>query len=138
MQTTTSIANLPNILEQVNPFIDTNLSVNDMWKLANVGYQSNFAGSEQVPPMKMLGEENVGGAAVLTVRDPEELKTYVQDIFNNPPTQTQEQNKDQTETKQPDSASSTKTDKASFTGGSKASDENASKQSTTKTGQKEL
>lgn len=138
MQTTTSIANLPNILEQVNPFIDTNLSVNDMWKLANVGYQSNFAGSEQVPPMKMLGEENVGGAAVLTVRDPEELKTYVQDIFNNPPAQTQEQNKDQNETKQPDSASSTKKDKASFTGGSKTSNEDASTQSTTKTGQKEL
>ncbi|MBE0338598.1 LCP family protein [Paenibacillus sp. 23TSA30-6] len=138
MQSTTSIANLPSILQQVNPFIDTNLSVNDMWRLANVGYQSNFAGSEQVPPMKLLGEENVGGAQVLTVRDPEELKKYVQDIFNNPPVQTQEQNKDQNKTKQPDSASSSKTDKASFTGGSNTSSNAAATQSTTKTGQKEL
>lgn len=136
MQTTTSIANLPNILEQVSPYIDTNLSVNDMWKLANVGYQSAFAGSEQVPPMKQLVDKNVGGAQVLTVRDPEELKKYVQDIFNNPPVQTQEQ--DQNGTKQPDSASSAKADRPSFTGGNKTGNEDTSTQSTPKTGQKEL
>lgn len=82
MQTTTSIARLPSILEQVNPYIDTNLSVNDMWRLANVGYQSIFAGSEQVPPMNMLVEDQVGGADVLTVRSENALQKYVQEVLN--------------------------------------------------------
>ncbi|MCM3784915.1 LCP family protein [Neobacillus mesonae] len=88
MQTTTSIAKLPSILNDVNPYIDTNLSLNDMWKLASLGYQSNFKGSEQVPPMSLLVEEKIGGAAVLTVRDSEELKTYVEEIVN--PTEPEE------------------------------------------------
>ena len=82
MQTTTSIAKLPSILNEVNPYIDTNLTLNDMWKLASVGYQSNMQGSEQVPPMKLLVEERIGGAAVLTVRDKDELKSYVQEVLN--------------------------------------------------------
>lgn len=81
MQTTTSIAKLPSILNGVNPYIDTNLTLNDMWKLASVGYQSSMQGSEQVPPMKLLVEERIGGAAVLTVRDQEELKSYVQEVL---------------------------------------------------------
>ncbi|WIV19719.1 LCP family protein [Paenibacillus polygoni] len=81
MQTTTSIAKLPSILNEVNPYIDTNLTLNDMWKLASVGYQSSMQGSEQVPPMKLLVEERIGGAAVLTVRDQEELKSYVQEVL---------------------------------------------------------
>lgn len=82
MQTTTSIAKLPSILNGINPYIDTNLTLNDMWKLASVGYQSSMQGSEQVPPMKLLVEERIGGAAVLTVRDQDELKSYVQEILN--------------------------------------------------------
>ncbi|MBD7968875.1 LCP family protein [Paenibacillus gallinarum] len=82
MQTTTSIAKLPSILNEVNPYIDTNLTLNDMWKLASVGYQSSMQGSEQVPPMKLLVEERIGGAAVLTVRDKDELKSYVQEVLN--------------------------------------------------------
>lgn len=81
MQTTTSIAKLPSILNEVNPYIDTNLTLNDMWKLASVGYQSSMQGSEQVPPMKLLVEERIGGAAVLTVRDKEELKSYIQEVL---------------------------------------------------------
>ncbi|GIP46291.1 hypothetical protein J45TS6_47500 [Paenibacillus sp. J45TS6] len=82
MQTTTSIAKLPSILNEVNPYIDTNLTLNDMWKLASVGYQSSMQGSEQVPPMKLLVEERIGGAAVLTVRDKDELKSYVQEVLH--------------------------------------------------------
>lgn len=82
MQTTTSIAKLPSILNGINPYIDTNLTLNDMWKLASVGYQSSMQGSEQVPPMKLLVEERIGGAAVLTVRNQDELKSYVQEILN--------------------------------------------------------
>ncbi|KAF9127459.1 hypothetical protein BGX30_014782 [Mortierella sp. GBA39] len=86
MQSTTSIMKLPNILEQVSPYIDTNLSVNDMWKLATVGYQSQMAGSEQIPPMKLLKEEKIGSASVLTVSSESKLKQYIQDIMNKPET----------------------------------------------------
>ncbi|NMO98072.1 LCP family protein [Paenibacillus lemnae] len=84
MQSTTSIMKLPDILESVSPYIDTNLDVTDMVKLANVGYQSSMKGSEQIPPMKLLVEDNVGGAAVLTVRNPQTLKDYVQEVLNPP------------------------------------------------------
>lgn len=84
MQTTTSIMKLPDILNAVSPYIDTNMDVNDMWKLANVGYQSKMKGSEQVPPMKLLVETHIGGAAVLTVGNPDTLKQYIQDVLNPP------------------------------------------------------
>jgi LCP family protein required for cell wall assembly len=84
MISTTSIMKLPTILEDVTPFVDTNLSTNDMWKLANIGYQSTMAGSEQIPPMDMLAEETIGGASVITVRDLDKLQQFVQDVVNPP------------------------------------------------------
>lgn len=84
MQSTTSIMKLPDILEEVSPYIDTNLSVNDMWKLASVGYKSEMAGSEQIPPMKLLKEKTINKAAVLTVSSESALKNYIKDIFNKP------------------------------------------------------
>lgn len=82
MKTTTSIMKLPSILEKMNPYIDTNLSVEDMWKLATIGYSSQMSASEQIPPMELLVEKNIGGSDVLGVRDEDELKAYVQDVFN--------------------------------------------------------
>ncbi|WP_106768927.1 LCP family protein [Paenibacillus faecalis] len=84
MQTTTNIMKMPEIIESISPYIDTNMSVNDMWKLANVAFQSTMSSSEQVPPMKLLVEANIGGASVLTVKDPDMLKQYVQDVMNGP------------------------------------------------------
>ncbi|WP_044480132.1 LCP family protein [Paenibacillus antibioticophila] len=81
LKTTTSIMKLPSILEKINPYIDTNLTVNDMWKLATVGYDSSMASSEQIPPMELLEEKRVGGAQVLGVRDEDKLKEYVQEVF---------------------------------------------------------
>lgn len=78
---TTSIMKLPTILEKVNPYIDTNLTIEDMWKLATVGYSSNMGSSEQIPPMELLVEKKVGGSDVLGVRSEEELKEYVQEVF---------------------------------------------------------
>lgn len=100
MQSTTSIMKLPSVLEDVSPYIDTNLSVNDMWKLASVGYQSHMAGSEQIPPMKLLKETTIGGAAVLTVSSEDALKDYIKDIFNKPePVPVSSNGKTSTETK---------------------------------------
>lgn len=81
LKSTTSIMKLPSILEKINPYIDTNLTVNDMWKLATVGYDSSMASSEQIPPMELLEEKRVGGAQVLGVRDEDKLKEYVQEVF---------------------------------------------------------
>ncbi|MNW38721.1 Regulatory protein MsrR [compost metagenome] len=82
MKSTTSIMKLPSILEKMNPYIDTNLSVEDMWKLATIGYSSQMNSSEQIPPMQLLVEKNIGGSEVLGVRDEDDLKTYVQEVFN--------------------------------------------------------
>ncbi|AZS13691.1 LCP family protein [Paenibacillus lutimineralis] len=93
MISTTSLLKLPAILEKVNPYIDTNLTINDMWKLANLGYSSKMIASEQIPPMSLLIEKNVGGAEVLGVKSDEELKAYVQEVFNRTEdTSTDEQN----------------------------------------------
>ncbi|WP_172256642.1 LCP family protein [Saccharibacillus deserti] len=82
LKTSTSIMNLPNILEQVSPYIDTNLSVGDMWKLATVAYDSKMGGSEQIPPASLLVEERVDGAAVLSVSSEEKLKRFIQDTLD--------------------------------------------------------
>ncbi|ANS77392.1 transcriptional regulator [Paenibacillus yonginensis] len=82
LKSTTSIMNLPTILNKVNPYVDTNLSVTDMWKLATVGYKTEMNASEQIPPMELLKEENVGGASVIGIKDEEALKQYVQDSLN--------------------------------------------------------
>ncbi|MOA40167.1 hypothetical protein D3C78_1620110 [compost metagenome] len=73
---------LPSILEKMNPYIDTNLSVEDMWKLATIGYSSQMSASEQIPPMGLLVEKNIGGSEVLGVRNEDDLKTYVQNVLN--------------------------------------------------------
>lgn len=81
MKSTTSIMKLPTILEEVSPYIDTNLSVEDMWQLASVGYKSKMQASEQIPPTKLLEEKYVGRAAVLGVTSSNELKAYVQQVL---------------------------------------------------------
>lgn len=82
---TTSILKLPSILKQVTPYIDTNLSVDDMWKLASVGYDSSMGGSEQIPPMDLLREEKTrGGSAVIGISSEDDLKQFVQDTMADP------------------------------------------------------
>jgi len=91
---TTSIVKLPNILSQVTPYIETNMSVNDMWKLASVGYNSSMGGSEQIPPMDLLTEETTSdGSQVIGIRSEKKLKEFIQDTINGPeptPTPTSE------------------------------------------------
>ncbi|OMF97733.1 LCP family protein [Paenibacillus sp. FSL R7-0273] len=82
MKSTTSIMKLPSILEEVSPYIDTNLTVNDMWKLATVGYQSVIEASEQIPPTSLVKETYAGKAAVLAVSSSDELKEYVRNVLD--------------------------------------------------------
>lgn len=97
MKSTTSIMKLPSILEEVSPYIDTNLSVNDMWKLASVGYRSKMEASEQIPPMNLIKETYVGRAAVLGVSSSNELKEYVRNIIENDASEQSEEGKQNVE-----------------------------------------
>ncbi|WP_080832894.1 LCP family protein [Cohnella massiliensis] len=81
MQSGWNIIKLPQIIGDISPYIETNLSPEDMLKLGNLGLKSHQAGSAQVPPMELISDERVGGAAVLGIRDSDELKEYVQEVL---------------------------------------------------------
>ncbi|SDO66508.1 transcriptional attenuator, LytR family [Paenibacillus sp. yr247] len=82
MQYTSSLIKLPKILNAMDPYIDTNLSVADMLKLGTLGYEAKADGivSSQLPPTDLLIEKNVRGAAVITANK-EKLQLYVKDLF---------------------------------------------------------
>jgi cell envelope-related function transcriptional attenuator common domain len=81
LQSTWNIVRMGQILESVQPYIETNLKVSDMLKLGQLGLKLHVAGSAQVPPMELLRDERVGGASVLAIRDREALKAYVQEVL---------------------------------------------------------
>lgn len=87
LQSTTSLLKLPSILQSVDPFIETNLNVNQMIKLASLGFEVKTDGmvSQQIPPTELLEEKRVGGAEVLGV-DPDSLKVFVKQLFGEAPT----------------------------------------------------
>ncbi|MFD2615136.1 LCP family protein [Paenibacillus gansuensis] len=82
LQSTTSLLKLPAILNSVSPYIETNLSVTDMLKLASLGYESKASGVKtvQIPPKELIYSDRVGGASVLRA-DEEKLRVYVQELF---------------------------------------------------------
>lgn len=81
LQSTWNIVKMKDILNSVSPYIETNLTVTDMLKLGQLGVESHVAGTAQVPPMDLIGEETIGGASVIAVSDEDELKQYVQDTL---------------------------------------------------------
>ncbi|TNJ56028.1 LytR family transcriptional regulator, partial [Paenibacillus hemerocallicola] len=80
LQTTSSIFRLPSILNKIDPYITTNLSITDMIKLGSLGFEVKAQGVNgiQVPPSSLLGEDNIGGASVLTV-NATKLQKYVKE-----------------------------------------------------------
>lgn len=82
MQSTSSMIKLPRILNAMDPYIDTNLSVSDMLKLGTLGYEAKADGivSSQLPPTDLLVEKNVRGAAVISA-DKNKLQLYVKELF---------------------------------------------------------
>jgi len=77
-----NLIKLPDILSEVVPYVETNMSTNDMLKLGTLGYKSHQAGSAQIPPMDLVYDENVGGSAMLGVRNRDKLKEYVQEVLS--------------------------------------------------------
>jgi LCP family protein required for cell wall assembly len=72
-----NLLRMKQILDSVQPYIETNLQVSDMLKLAQLGVDSHMAGQAQVPPMDLIGDKKVDGASVLSVRNDAELLAYV-------------------------------------------------------------
>ncbi|PYI50637.1 hypothetical protein DLM86_28100 [Paenibacillus flagellatus] len=83
MQTTSSILRLPSILNKIDPYITTNMSITDMIKLGSLGFEVKAQGvtGVQIPPSSLLQDSNVGGASVLTVNKAKLLQ-YVKEQLN--------------------------------------------------------
>ncbi|MCR8643040.1 LCP family protein [Paenibacillus sp. N1-5-1-14] len=83
MQSTSSILKMPTILNNIEPFIETNLKVSDLTKLAGLAFEVNTKemSSVQLPPMHLYNDRMIEGMAVVTT-DKKKLQQYVQGIFN--------------------------------------------------------
>jgi LCP family protein required for cell wall assembly len=83
LQTTSSIVKLPRILNAIDPYIETNLSINDMLKLASLGFEAKTDGivSAQMPPTELLDIKTIHGAEVITTNK-NKLQLYVKDLLD--------------------------------------------------------
>jgi LCP family protein required for cell wall assembly len=82
LQSGWNLIRMKEILNSVSPYIETNLAVSDMLKLAQLGVESHVGGTAQVPPMELVKEETIGGASVISIRDEDALLGYVQEILS--------------------------------------------------------
>lgn len=82
LQSTTSLFKIPEILEAVAPYIETDLSPTQMLKLASLGFDinANEVDKQQIPPNKLLTNELAGSAQVLGV-DKNKLQAFIQNLF---------------------------------------------------------
>src|SRR5690606_26190939 len=85
LQSTWNIIRMKEIINSVSPYIDTNISVNDMLKLSKLGVGLQIGDSAQIPPFELLKETTVKGASVLTYTDKEDLQQYVQEVLTKMP-----------------------------------------------------
>lgn len=75
--------NIPQILNELSPYISTNMETNDMLRLASLATIVRWSemGTEQIPPFSILEEKRVRGAQVI---DPhiEETKGFIHNLLN--------------------------------------------------------
>lgn len=78
LQKGSSLIRLPKILSAIDPYIETNMTVIQMLKLGALGMEANASAIEgvQLPPAKLLREETIRGASVITV-DKTKLQQYI-------------------------------------------------------------
>lgn len=83
LKSTSSLVKLPSLLDSVKPYVETNLGLEEMLKLGALGLEvdTSSIASAQLPPPNLLREEMIGGASVITIRDREALRAYVQEQF---------------------------------------------------------
>ncbi|MEO3946144.1 LCP family protein [Gorillibacterium sp. CAU 1737] len=82
MQSTTNLLKLPKIVSAMDPYIETNLSVNDMLRLGTLGYKimAGTIASQQLPPGNLVQELRVGGAQVVGT-DADAVKAFITDFL---------------------------------------------------------
>lgn len=75
-----TLVSLPKILDELAPYIETNMDVGAMLKLAMLGLKIEMSNIQtgQLPPMDLLREDFVNGQSVILV-DEDRLKSFVQD-----------------------------------------------------------
>ncbi|WP_199624578.1 LCP family protein [Paenibacillus alkalitolerans] len=86
MQSTYSLVRLPNILRAIDPYIESNMTVTEMVKLASLGFEAKAqqVAGVQIPPSNLLREVQRGGASVLDVDD-DRLREFIQEEFTRVP-----------------------------------------------------
>jgi len=82
---TWNVIRLSEIIKDVSPYIDTNMSVTDMIKLGQLGFDMEIGESAQIPPMEYIREVNRGGASVLSYTSKEDIQNYVQELLTYKP-----------------------------------------------------
>ena len=82
---TWNVIRLSEIIEDVSPHIDTNMSVTDMIKLGQLGFDLQIGESGQIPPMELIREVNRGGASVVSYTSKEDIQDYVQELVTYKP-----------------------------------------------------
>lgn len=84
MKQGTTLIQLPTILKEVTPYIQTNISSMDMLKLSALGLKLNTAdpGNYQIPPMGMFRESNRAGSVLIP--DVEQVQAFIQESIQSP------------------------------------------------------
>lgn len=80
MKRTTSLLKLPQVLNSIAPYMETNIPPGDLLKLARLGLKldtSQLTGI-QIPPAGLFHDETINDAEVL-VADPEKIQSYVRE-----------------------------------------------------------
>lgn len=108
MQSTWNIIRMKEIIDSVSPYIDTNVSVNDMLKLGQLGLGLKIGDSAQVPPFELLRETTIGGASVLSYTNKEDIQAYVQEVVTPKPDATDDPSAADTDADSKDEVNSTK------------------------------
>jgi polyisoprenyl-teichoic acid--peptidoglycan teichoic acid transferase len=79
MKNGTTLIQLPSILKEITPYVQTNISSMDMLKLASLGLTLNTQqpGQYQLPPMGMFRESNRAGSVLIP--DVEQVQAFIQE-----------------------------------------------------------
>ncbi|MFS0558495.1 LCP family protein [Brevibacillus sp. 179-C9.3 HS] len=87
MKNGTTLIQLPTILKEVTPYIQTNISSVDMLKLSALGLKLDTLqpGNYQLPPMGMFRESNRAGSVLIP--DVDQVQSFIQEKMA-PPTET--------------------------------------------------
>lgn len=82
MLTFSSIISLPSTLKEIQPYIKTNLTLDQMWALGNLGFKARNSEivTEQLPPRSLLREEKINDLDVITVNY-DRLRDYVHELL---------------------------------------------------------